>query len=284
MPMSPRTLRPRQTIHPEAASWAARVVANGGSASGLTLNAVDKFCKAVDAAGIRSIFYRLNLFCGGTSGTTVGLNSCVVPLYRGQSATGTQFGNTVDTPNLFGVGDYATAGGLTGGGSKYLDTGFATNVLSAGNRHIAAYERVRSGATFNTFLGSEAITGIAHPFTLGYNSSATTVQHGYGAFSPNLSAATLSAVGLWLGVNTPSNTGVIYRNGVQDATTTQSAATPEASNIFVFALNRASASAAASFYTGTLGGYSIGLAMTATQALAYYNAMQAFQSALNRSV
>jgi hypothetical protein len=284
MPMSPRTLRPRQTIHPEAASWAARVVANGGSASGLTLNAVDKFCKAVDAAGIRSIFYRVNLFCGGTSGTTVGINSCVVPLYRGQSATGTQFGNTIDNPNLFGVGDYATTGGLTGGGSKYLDTGLATNILTAGNRHISAYERVRSAAMFNTFLGSEAISGVKESFSIGYNGSATTVQFGYGAFSPNISAVTTSAAGLWLGVNTPANTGLLYRNGVQDATSTQTAATPEASNIFVFALNRASASAATNFYTGTLGGYSIGLAMTATQALAYYNAMQAFQSALNRSV
>jgi hypothetical protein len=207
-----------------------------------------------------------------------------VPLYRGPSASGTQFGNTIDNLNLFGVGDYATTGGLTGGGSKYLDIGFATNILTAGNRHIAAYERVRPVATFNTFLGSEAITGVTNQFSLGYGGSTTTVQFGYGAFSPNLNAVTTSAVGMWLGVNTPSNTGVIYRNGVQDATTTQSAATPEASNIFVFALNRASASAATSFYTGTLGGYSIGLAMTAAQALAYYNAMQAFQAALNRSV
>jgi hypothetical protein len=186
---------------------------------------------------------------------------------------------------LFGVGDYATTGGLTGGSSKYLDTGFATNVLSAGNRHIAAYERVRPGATFNTFIGSEAAAGAnQHVFSIGYNGSGTTVQFGYGAFSPNLSAATTSAVGLWLGVNTPSNTGLIYRNGVQDSTATQSSATPEASNIFVFALNRASTPAATSYYTGTLGGYTIGLAMTAAQALAYYNAMQAFQSALNRSV
>ena len=31
MAMSPRLLRPRQAIHPEAAAWAARVVANGGT-------------------------------------------------------------------------------------------------------------------------------------------------------------------------------------------------------------------------------------------------------------
>ena len=277
-PMSPRTLRPRQTLHPEAASWQARVVANGGSV-GTALPAVDRFCKAIASAGIRSKFYRLNLFCG------TGLNACLVPLYRGQSQSGTQFGNTVDTNvGPFVSGDYTATGGLTGGGSKYLDTGFATNILTAGDRHIAAYERVRSGATFNTFLGSEAISGVAQSFSLGYNSPATTVQYGYGAFSPNLSAVTLSAVGLWMGVNTPANAGLIYRNGVQDATNTQSAATPEASNIFVFALNRASTPAANNIYTGKLGGYSIGLAFTAAEAAAYYTAMQAFQTALGRNV
>jgi hypothetical protein len=249
---------------------------------GTALPAVDRFCRAIALAGIRSKFYRLNLFCG------TGLNACLVPLYRGQSQSGTQFGNAVDTNvGPFVSGDYTatgSSGGLTGGGSKYLDTGFATNILTAGDRHIAAYERVRPGATFNTFVGSEAISGVAHAFSLGYGGSATTVQHGYGAFSPNLNAVTLSAAGLWMGVNTPANTGLIYRNGVQDATDTQSAATPEASNIFVFALNRASASGATNFYTGTLGGYSIGLAFTAAEAAAYYTAMQAFQAALSRSV
>jgi hypothetical protein len=284
MSMSPRLLRPRQTSHPEAAAWAARVVANGGSVSGATLSAVSKFCTSVDSAGIRSIFYRVNLFCGGTSGTALGLNSCAVPLYRGPSSSGTQFGNTIDNPNLFGVGDYSTTGGLVGGSGKYLDTGFATNVLSAGNRHIGVYERVRPGATFQTMIGSEAITGIKEGFLLGYHNTTTTVAFGYGATAmTNLAATTTSIVGMWLGVNTPSTTGVIYRNGVQDSTGSATVATPEASNIFVFALNRASSSAT-NYYAGTLGGYSIGLAMTASQALAYYNAMQAFQAALNRSV
>ena len=66
MPMNGRLLRPRQTIHPEAADWRSRVIANGGSVSGTTLNAVDRFVKAIHAAGIRDRFYRLNLFCGNS--------------------------------------------------------------------------------------------------------------------------------------------------------------------------------------------------------------------------
>ena len=126
----------RASLHPEAADWVARVVSNGGTVSASTAAAVNTFCRAIDAAGIRDKFYRLNLFCGGTSGTAVGLNSALVPLYRGPSLGGTQYGGTTDTNtgNTFQVGDYAetgAGGGLTGGSTKYLTTGLLTSALPA---------------------------------------------------------------------------------------------------------------------------------------------------------
>ena len=65
------------SLHPEAVAWRDAVVDNGGSVSGATLAAVSDFCNAIDAAGIRDRFYRLNLFAG------TGLNAALVPLYRG---------------------------------------------------------------------------------------------------------------------------------------------------------------------------------------------------------
>jgi len=38
------------------------------------------------------------------------------------------------------------------------------------------------------------------------------------------------------------------------------------------------------YFAFRMGGYSLGVSMTAAQALAYYNAMQAFQTALGRQV
>jgi len=111
MPMNPKLLRPRSTIHPEAADWANRVRANSGSVSGTTLNAVSKFCASISSAGIRDRFYRLNLFCG------TGLAACLMPLYRGPSLGGTQYGGTTDTNNgPFVSGDYTETG--TSGGLK----------------------------------------------------------------------------------------------------------------------------------------------------------------------
>jgi len=133
MPMNPRLLRPIASgVHPEANAWRTAVVANGGSVSASTLKAVGKFCADIDKAGLRDRFYRLNLFCGSN------LNAVLVPLYRGPSRTGTQYGNTTDTNNgPFVSGDYSESSGLKGNGSsKYLETGVAMTFLGTNQLHM----------------------------------------------------------------------------------------------------------------------------------------------------
>ena len=160
MPMSPRLLRPRASgVHPEAASWRTRVVANGGSVSATTMQAVDRFCRSIDGAGIRDRFYRLNLFCGGN------LNAVLVPLYRGPSASGSTFGDAADTNFNFVAGDYAENDGLKGNGStKYLATGLPMTFLNSAALHMFAsfdpeandFFRVLVGARYNV-AGAVAI-------------------------------------------------------------------------------------------------------------------------------
>ena len=286
MSMSPRLMRPRQTLHPEAASWVARVVANGGTVSGTTLSAVDNFCKAIAAAVIRDRFYRLNLFCG------TGINACLVPLFRGSSLGGTQYGGATDTNvgGLFVSANYnetGASGGLAGNGSnKYLNTGFPTNTLSASDRHLAAYPITWPNGGYQYFLGSETAAGTSQQFALGHFDYA---DKGSFAFGPNVAASYLTSTtaissgGMWIGVNT-SGSGTIYRNGVANGTLSLTAATPTASEIFAFAVNRASTPAGANYFNGRIGGYSIGLSMTAAQVVAYSTAMQSFQTALTRNV
>ena len=156
MPMSPRLLRPKASGHPDANAWRAAVTANGGSVSGSTFAAVDKFCRDIDAAGIRNRFYRLNLFCGNSDAS---LNAVRTPLYRGPSRTGTQYGNTTDTNNNFVAGDYAENSGLKGNGStKYLETGLPMTFLGSAELHMFVsfnpeandFFRCLIGARFNT--------------------------------------------------------------------------------------------------------------------------------------
>lgn len=282
-PMSPRLLRPRAGggFHPDAQDWRNRVITNGGTVSGSTLTAVSNFCRSIDAAGIRDRFFRLNLFAG------TGLSAALVPLFRGQSRAGTQFGNTTDTNvGPFVSGDYVetgATGGLNGNGTtKYLNTGLAANSTAYGDRHLCVYEIEKSPNTFDISIGARS-SSPATFFELTTNNPATTFS-----FRSSDNAAVANDTGytagaMMMGVHPSSHLGVIYKNGSSAGTLTFNARSNSyAGNLFVFAGN--SDGFASDIADVRLGCYSIGLSMTAGQVSSYYTAMQAFQTALSRNV
>jgi hypothetical protein len=272
----------------DAQDWINRVYANGGTVSASTAAAVNQFCNDIDygvgGVSIRDRFYRMGIFAGSN------LNAALVPLYRGPSLGGTQYGGTTDT-NLgspaFLTGDYnetGASGGLNNSArTKYLDTGFATNTLSVGNRHLSAYARTWPNATYDDFLGSENPL-LANQFCLGHQNAGDAVSFAFGSNTARINSGVISSGANWLGVESSTASGVIYRNGVSAVSGSLTTASPTSASIFVFASNRASGPNATDLFGGTLGGYSIGLSMTAPQAAAYNTAMQAFQTALTRNV
>jgi hypothetical protein len=269
-------------LHPDARDWRDRVVTNGGSVSASTLNAVSVFCASIASAGIRDRFLRLNLFCGTSDSSLFAVRT---PLYRGQSLGGTQYGNTTDTNNSFVQGNYTetgSSGGLSSSGTKWLQTGLAVNTLTVGDRHISAYEVVRSGGTYQTFLGTESVSTGANSFSVGYWANASTAAFGFGAFSPTINSSTTSTGAHWLGTNINATGGTLYKNASIEAYSNSTAASPGSEEFFIFAINRLGSATAG--YAGRLGGYSIGLSMTPTQVSSFYTAMQAFQTALTRNV
>ena len=288
-PMNPRLLRPTQNQHPEAADWANRVRTNGGTVSGSTLLAVSRFCRAIASAGIRDRFYRLNLFAGSN------LSAALVPLYRGPSFGGTQYGNTTDTNNgPFVSGDYVetgSTGGLTPNGtSKYLATGL--NPFDAGmvetDFHTSGYfkDAINTGGVFIGCVNSAAQRGVIfHP---AYQTIGMYVRFG-GLTNSGIENGTLSArTGLLLGVRRPGGAG--FRNGSNiNATSVTSGslawnASSASPALFVFARNDATGSPSLQPFTGRSQAYSIGLSMTDQQAADFHAAMQAFQTALTRNV
>jgi hypothetical protein len=288
--MNPRLLRPlarRQApaaTHLEALDWASRVTINGGSVSTETLAAVSAFCNAIDTAGIRDRFGRLNLFAG------TGISAALVPLYRGTSRTGTQYGGATDTNSNFVSDDYLETGatsGLTGDGViKYLNTGYPANTLPANNTHLGVglLGNDPSEIDDRTLLGAwdnaanivelrERDRGGAVP------RAATLTRYGTSGdrFGDDITAFSL-AVG-----NIVAAWPTMYRNGVSsgaDATSSQNF--PNATNLFVFALNQNSIGAL-NRTASRLGWYSIGATMTASQALSYHNALVAFNTTLSRT-
>lgn len=280
MGMSGRLLRPRQTIHPETADWANRVRTNGGSVSGTTLSAVDRFVKAIHAAGIRDRFYRLNLFCGNSDASLAAVRT---PLYRGPSLGGTQYGNATDTNNSFVQSDYVetgTSGGLTGNETtKYLATGIASNNLNTGvTGHCSFYRIAGSVSTTRIVIG-----GSDNDVDLFEIQERTNACVGVWGKTTAASTAAGNVAGLKQINRSAANNINLYVNGIASANSGASVTvSPHANQFYVFAGNR----------NGTLtlpaairlGGYSVGLSMTPTQASNYYAAMQAFQTALRRQV
>lgn len=288
MPMNPRLLRPRQTLHPEAANWASRVRANGGSVSGSTLNAVSRFCASIAAAGIRDRFFRLNLFCGNS------LSAALVPVFRGQSLGGTQFGNATDTNVNFVSGDYAetgASGGLQGSGTgKGLITGVNNIDIPVAN-HCAAYVSSRNtsvsncmdvGAS-NSHTNDNAVGLLAIEFPpMGYMlASFQRVNLPYtGVQGTNYFSA------FYIGC-CYTDTNTMFRNGVAVSWGTRATGvrTPYSpSPLLVFASSQAGTTAFNRTSPARLNAYSVGLDLSSTQAAAYHNAMQAFQTALGRNV
>ena len=283
MPMSPRLLRPRQTIHPEAADWANRVRTNGGSVSGTTLTAVDRFVKAIHAAGIRDRFYRLNLFCGNSDAS---LNAVRTPLYRGPSLTGTQYGNTIDTNFNFVQGDYAETGASGGLNTqstftKYIACGsdFPVDVASL---HMATYERLRSGQTNQGGFGMHVTGGngnsrIQHRGTS--NGRAWIGGDFWGGdFSP---ISTITATTFLVASRVSASYMFVQFNGTENGGdwVARTIGAGGIGSVAVFA-----SVGGGSFHTGILAAYSYGAGMTTSQSQAFNTAMQSFQTALGRGL
>ena len=273
---------PLGAVPPEAHGWAFRATANGGVVSSNVLVAVSDFCRAIDAAGIRDRFLRLNLFCGGN------LSGALVPLYRAASTAANPIGSATDVNVNFVSGDYAetgTSGGLKGNGStKYLQTGFipSQNVIST-NAHSAVYI-----ATPHTVSFSYPNILSAHQGSLAWEiftqtTSANTPCY-FDTVSGLVNTASTNVSGLVVGSVVNQQDMRIFVNGKQDGATTtatgQQSAMPGI-QMYVFGSNLNGN--VSGIHNGRASAYSLGYGMTPPQVLEYHTALAAFRLALGRA-
>ena len=269
-------------VHPEAQDWAIRATVNGGIVSSTVLTAVSDFCRAIDAAGIRDRFLRLNLFCGGN------LSGALVPLYRAASTAANPIGNATDVNVNFVSGDYAETGasaGLKGNGSnKYLQTGFipSQNVIST-NAHSAVYIATPHTVGFNypNILSAHQGSIAWEIFT--QTTSANTPCY-FDTASGVVNTASTNVSGLVVGSVINQQDMRIFLNGKQDGATTTATGSQGAMpgiQMYVFGSNLNGSFSNA--HNGRASAYSLGYGMTPAQVLEYHTALAAFRLALGRS-
>jgi len=290
-----------RTLHYEALAWRKTAMASplGRPPSANTVRAVSNFCRAIDAAGIRSKFVRLNLICGRNT------QAMRTPLYRGASATGTQYGEIRDISVGLAGTDFSESTGLTGDGvSKAIDTTLTLQLLaSAGldynNVHASVYTR---GTNHGSVFGGVDAAGI---YNGNYGPSLDAGSGGYwsqDAFSgysdlSRYAYSSNSASGHKYGQDN-SGTLQYWTNGANSTLNATYGGSPTSYDItsdstpiwFLAMWN--SSETSIDYYeetpiygTGSLAAYSVGLPLGSDGAInAFYKAMQAFQTAMRRQV
>ena len=271
-----------ETLHHEAIDWATRASANGGLISTTTIRAVSEFCRAIDSAGIRDRFLRLNLSAGGFLGS-------LVPLYRAASFGATVIGNATDTNINFVSGDHAETGASAGwkgnGTSKYLQTGVVpSTAMTYGNTHLSTFVEAAhtTGATaFPIMIGSR--TGSLWLLMSAAQSTLSTPayyqdENGGAAFS-----IVANPTGHIVGSTIAQADKRFFINAVQSGSTTTNAPATTLPTVGVYVMANNFAGTAQLWYSGRVSAYSIGRGMTAAQVSAYTAAMLAVRAALNRS-
>jgi hypothetical protein len=270
-----------QVTNAEAQNWINRAYVNGSTVSPQTATAVSTFCSAIEAASLRTKFYRLNLMCGDS------LNAALVPLYRGQSLAETQYGSEIDAATNFPTTNYQSsgvAGGLLGVlNSAYINTGLPQNTAATNDRHLAVYEAPPLPTNSYATLISSVTSGVTTDWFIAYGSPPTTVR--YSGLGASVSYVTdpvnNTSEAFWIGSNNATQ-AALYKNGAVAASATNnlSPQATNASNIIVYAVN---AAASAQNPSSCLRAYSVGTNFTAAEAATYSTIMQTFQRALGRS-
>jgi hypothetical protein len=283
----------------DAKLWIDNVYNNSGTVNSRTANAVNAFCNAIDAANIRDRFYRLNLFCGGESGTAAGLNACLTPLYRGPTRTGAQFGNAVDN-NIGGASsflsaDYAETSGLraANGTTKYLDTGLAPSAMPQSvyeSMHLSAWHGPVDGIVTDPMLiGSVDSTNLER-YWIQISIRATAAYDNVRLGRATLALSATPVIGarvpaFLLGTRRDATSLKFFRNGVPDGETLTST-TPLSANPYSFYVfrNNTNGSPAGDMGGANIRSYSIGDDMSDIQVAAFYAAQKAFQYAILRAL
>ena len=267
----------------DAADWIRRVQANDGAVSTATANAVTDFCNAIDAAGVRDRFYRLNLFCG------TGLNACLVPLYRGPSLSGTQYGNATDTNSNFVSGDYSESSGLLGDGtSKGLQTGLLRSAISSdASLHCGVFVYTIASADFRSYTGYAADNGA---YTLSLLQTRT-ISRTEAMFVSNNAVALgntpniVHADGdLMIGCVSGVGSGLLrlYINGLSAGTGAGLDTSASAIQYGVFAHYKDDAGTLIGHSDARIGGYTFGKNLTDSESAAYATIWDTFLKALGR--
>jgi hypothetical protein len=263
---------PFKRYNPETTDYRDRVIANGGTISEATLDAIEKFVQDCKNALIWDKFLEVAPFAGGN------LSAAMVKLVYTAGVA------SVITNVNFVSGDYTetgASGGLLGdGATKYLNTGFNAQTYLPDNAHLSFYLREDVSAAGNrSMLG--ALTA-SDQYWIGSLVPASQVNARLGQTHTGTLAAAFNK-GFYIGSRTASNLIKLYKNGATVASDSTSV-THTKPNLNIYAFGWNSLGTAAAYLPARGSFYSVGQALTDAESAVLNDAVQTLQRNLNRNI
>jgi len=232
-------------------------------------NAIDELVKDLKAANIWTKMKAIYPFVGGTAEQhRFNLKD---PRTVNEAFYLTFYGGGTHGPN-----------GYQPNGNSYADTKLGANLLTSTN-HLSYYSR---NITVNTEVELGVYDNLPSAEVLQLRAAVNYVsgQAGSGGSSVNFTTTT-NAKGLWVGTKRAFNDREVFLNGTSQGTNTGSEnSTLPSINVYLGARNSGGTSAQL-YSTKECAFASIGSdGLTSANVLAFYNAVQAYQTTLNRQV
>lgn len=263
---------PIKRYNPETLDYRDRIIANGGTISDASVDAIEKFVQDCKNALVWDKLLEVAPFAG------TNLNAALVKLVYPAGVPG------VITNVNFVAGDYTETGangGLLGdGATKYLNTGFNAQTYLPDNAHLSFYLREDVSAAGNRgLLGT--ISG-TDQYWLGSLTPASQVN----VRLAQTVSATLAAPmdkGFYIGTRTSLSQLRLYKKGALAAADT-TAVVHARPNLSMYAFGWNAGGIAGGYVPARGSFYSIGQALNATEAAALYDAVQTLQRNLNRDI
>lgn len=257
----------------DALNYFMRISDAGGAITLAERAAVQQFVTSAK----RNEYWSYLVDCSPFSGSNT--NAALVKLKRGGTSP------WILTNNGFVSADYAAAGGFSGTGSAWLDTGFPCNQLPVTNAHGISVWLM--DPMTNTTAGGEAAIGIdtsAQPYLALFDNYGASYEDTISfSIDGQLSQrGTRWGQGLHGVTRTALDLLTLYQNGavIAQSSTTAAQAVPRSTTIAVFGLR--TAGGASVILKHGLGWYAVDSGMPTNKLAAYFTDVRALMAALGR--
>jgi hypothetical protein len=262
-------------IPPEVTAWVNAVVADGGSVSTATQNAMIAFVNGCMADGIWSKISSGLILPFASDGFSGAFTPLVIPT-----------GKTI-TNNNFVSGDYSLTTGLncgTSNSSKRLSTNLiVSDLFTATSCQMSVYTRqLFTNTNVTIYCGSGNASSYAALYK-NFNGDDYFDTFNNSTSGGRVIVSTASTRGLLTGSRTSATSSVIYRNGSSAGSINTSGGTfPSSGPISIFAFFNGSSY---TVFDRQIHSYIyMGPALTASEEASHYSRVQALQTALGRQV